>query len=508
MSSFSHFKEPWITAVKPLSSTCPTDFPSYPRCEPESLICTSRPVSFEIGTGASIYTNSLLPAISKAKHEVILVTCFWASSSTLTALRETLEQLAKLREDHIRSQRLTHPARESLPPLNIHICFSSRSFFQKLFHPCSRNGYTYPPSKWVSKLGLPDPKILEAGLINLQVKSLFFLPFSVMHPKFLIIDRQRAWLPSCNISWEPWLEGCVEITGMAVASLLRFYYSVWGRHLEADGRPPITDGLQQQPDSIFDPDRIGLISIQSPASQLITLRLGKIPTILLPSSHHRNPQFRPLPWQCLPLPPATPLNCAILHLFALAEKKIYLQTPNLTSTTVIDALLEALSRGVDVTIVTSKGMMVLEQILTGGTTTSWCLQSFIEQYTQRKKRLTHSVRASSNESSNSMLDLEAQLPRLGSLEIFYFQSLPANQQQKVLEEPVQSHLKLITVDDEHTVLGSGNMDRASWFTSQELGIMFQSSEFVEKVSDTVSQALRGRISPFFSSKDQQVSTSL
>jgi phosphatidylserine/phosphatidylglycerophosphate/cardiolipin synthase-like enzyme len=506
MSPFSRFREPWISTVKPLSSACPTDFPSYPRCEPESLICTSCPVTFEIGTGASIYTNSLLPAIAKAEHEVILVTCFWASSSTLTALRETLEQLAKLREDRIRSQPPTHPAHEILSPLNIHICFSSRSFFQKLFHPCSKNGYTYPPSKWVSKLGLPDPKILEAGLINLQVKSLFFLPFSVMHPKFLIIDRERAWLPSCNISWEPWLEGCVEITGVAVASLLRFYYNVWCRHLEVDGRPPIIDGPQQQSNGMVHPDRIGLISIRSPASRLVTLRPGKIPTIILPSSHHRNPQFRPFPWQHVPLPPATPLNSAVLRLFDMAEKRIYLQTPNLTSAAVMNALLEALSRGVDVTVITSKGMMVLEQILTGGTTTSRCLRSFTELYTQRNKRLISSVRASNDESSNAMLDIESQLPRLGCLEIFYFQPFPANQQQSVSEEPVHSHLKLVTVDDEYAVLGSGNMDRASWFTSQELGIMFQSTKFVEEVSDAVSQALRERLSLYFSSKDQGGST--
>ncbi|KAI0532586.1 hypothetical protein GGR58DRAFT_489635 [Xylaria digitata] len=503
MTFLGRFKEPWIDAIRRPSSSCSTDFPSYPCYEPESLVSTSTAVSFEIGTGASIYTRSLLPALLAAKREVILVTCFWAPSSTLTTLRDTLQQLAKLREDYIRSQSSSHSGDGDLLPLDIHICFSSRSLFQKLFHTTSRDGYMYPPSKWVSKLGLPDPRLLEAGLINLRVKSLFFLPFSVMHPKFLVVDRQRAWLPSANVSWEPWLEGCVEITGDAVVTLLRFYRSVWGRHLEVDGQPPVPNVLHQQVESIPSPSTIRLTSIQSPESNVVTLQLDDIPTVLLPSSHHRNPQFRPLPWQHFPHPPATPLNCAILRLIAMAEKKIYIQTPNLTSAAVIDALLEALDRGIDVTIVTSEGMMILEQILTGGTITSWCLRSFVKLYERRRKRFMHSTRGSNDEDSNAMLNLEAQPPRLGSLEIFYFQPLRANQLEQVSEEPVHSHLKLVMIDDEYAVLGSGNMDRASWFTSQELGILFQSNELVTKVRDAVSEALSGRVSLFFSSKPRR-----
>ncbi|KAI1190253.1 hypothetical protein F5B17DRAFT_438323 [Nemania serpens] len=499
MNPLDHFQESWIDAIKKPISKCATDFPSYACSEPESLVSTSRPLSFEIGTGASIYTQSLLPAILGAEHEVILVTCFWAPSSTLTALRETLEQLAKLRRDHVRSQPPSHATRRSLPILDVRICFSSRSFLQKLLHPWSRDGYTYPRSHWVSKLGLPDPKLLDAGLINLQVKSLFFLPFSVMHPKFLIIDRQRAWLPSCNISWESWLEGCVEISGDAVTTLLKFYHSVWDRHSEINRQLPITDGPQQQVDYILGPGRSGLMPIQSPARHLVALQPDCIPTILLPSSHHRNPHFRPLPWQNSLHPPNTPLNCAILHLFAMAKERIYVQTPNLTSVAVIDALLGALDRGVDVTVVTSKGMMVLEQLLTGGTTTSWCLRSFKSQYEKRQKRFIHSAGTSNNEDSGAVLDLEAQLPILGSLEIFYFAPLVANQLRHVPEELVHSHLKLITVDAEYAILGSGNMDRASWFTSQELGMLFRSKEFVANVSDAVNRSLRGRLSIFFHS---------
>ncbi|KAI0595305.1 hypothetical protein F4775DRAFT_376825 [Biscogniauxia sp. FL1348] len=502
MASLARFSEPWIGAVKSRQRDGNPEFPDYPLSDPRSLITTSCPRSFQTGTGASIYTQSLLPAILHARNEVILVTCFWAPSSTLTALRETLEELASLRRERIREQQAAGPDEDAVTPLRIRICFSSRSLLQKLFHTSSEHGFVYPPSAWPVQLGLPSQSTLEAGLIDLQVKSLFFLPFSVMHPKFLIVDRQRAWLPSCNISWESWLEGCVEITGDAVSELLIFYRSVWEAHSSeaADSvqRASIQfTSVHYRPRS---PSSLGLTSIKSPASHFAPIGDELVvPTVLLPSSHHRNPMFRPLPWYASPSPPRTPLNCAIIRLLEMAESSIYMQTPNLTSAAVIDAVLEALDRGVDVDIVTSKGMMLLEQIVTAGTTTSLCLRSFIRQYRKRQDVQAQRQRLPSRGDLDTAIDLEAQPPQLGTLKIYYFHPHPTQRSKGVTEEPIHSHLKLTIVDGQFTVLGSGNMDRASWFTSQELGILFQSTAFAKTVREVVSEALEGRLDPVFDS---------
>ncbi|KAI5919065.1 hypothetical protein F4810DRAFT_528020 [Camillea tinctor] len=504
MASLSRFSEPWIGAVKSRRQDGNPEFPDYPLSDPQSLISTSCPQSFQTGTGASIYTQSLLPAILTAKNEVILVTCFWAPSSTLTALKETLEELASVRRKRIQNQHAAGPDGDIVTPLRIRICFSSRSFLQKLFHTSSKDGFIYPPSTWTAQLGLPSQGILEAGLINLQVKSLFFLPFSVMHPKFLIVDRQRAWLPSCNVSWEPWLEGCVEMTGDVVSHLMTFYYSVWEAHSseEPAADAPRRVGMQftSTPSRPPSPGSLGLTSIKSPASHFAHLGgENAVPTILLPSSHHRNPMFRPLPWHRSPAPPRTPLNCAILRLVEMAESSIYMQTPNLTSVTVVDAVLVALDRGVDVDIVTSKGMMLLEQIVTAGTTTSLCLKSFIKRYRKRQLAQVQRQGTQSSSGSDAAIDLEAQPPQLGSLTISYFHPDPTQKSRGVKEEPVHSHLKLTIVDDQYTVLGSGNMDRASWFTSQELGILFQSTSFVKTIREVVGEALKDRLDPVFDS---------
>ena len=58
---------------------------------------------------------------------------------------------------------------------------------------------------------------------------------------------------------------------------------------------------------------------------------------------------------------------------------------------------------------------------------------------------------------------------------------------------MKSHLKLMIVDEEITVLGSGNMDRASWFTSQELGVALLSKEVAGNVASCVALGLEDRV---------------
>ena len=45
----------------------------------------------------------------------------------------------------------------------------------------------------------------------------------------------------------------------------------------------------------------------------------------------------------------------------------------------------------------------------------------------------------------------------------------------------KSHVKCTIFDENIVVLGSGNMDRASWYTSQELGVALKGVEIVREV---------------------------
>lgn len=470
--------------------------------------------SFHIGTGASIYTQELLPAMLSADHEIILVTCYWARSETLTGIRLALEQLARRRASQHAAAAATAapPGAPSTststtplpPPLRVRICFSSRSVLQKLFHTPSRRGHDYPPSTWEAQLGLPAPALLAAGGIDLRATSLFFLPFSVMHPKFLVVDRRRAFVPSCNVSWEPWLEACLALVrraprggggggGDPIDGLLDFYRRVWERDLDLDlSFPEAALGRHAPAD-----DAAAFSIIRSPADTSVKLSGIDVPSSAvewLPSWHHRNPRFCFFPWQT-PKAPDTPLNNALLRLFREAARHIYIQTPNITSPPVMSAIMDALSRGVDVTIVTSLNMMVWEQLLTAGTTAERCIKVLTRRYSRLCNKSTQARgHRPSLSLSPSPGDLEAQVARPGALKISYFRPLAGSTAE---EEPVQSHVKLTIFDGEQTVLGSGNMDRASWFTSQELGVLVRSAAFATAIKSVADQALEGRLDSFY-----------
>ncbi len=93
-----------------------------------------------------------------------------------------------------------------------------------------------------------------------------------------------------------------------------------------------------------------------------------------------------------------------------------------------------------------------------------------------------------------MRDEEAEtgMPRskIGQLRIGYFVSERQGFQ--------KTHVKCTIVDDEIVVLGSGNMDRASWFTSQELGVAMEGRELVREVWGGLEGRLEGgRMEKYF-----------
>lgn len=355
--------------------------------------------------------------------------------------------------------------------IRVRICFSSSSLFQKLFHPQSLAGKVYQPSMWTKTLGLPDPKLLQG--LDLQVKSIFLLPFSVMHPKFLVVDRRVVVLPSCNVSWEVWFEGAITMTGGVVGNFVNFWREFWAEEEDKEVEMFGLEEGREERDAVMD-----VVTTQKTTSApgnlpfQTSLDLEDIPTLFLPSPHHRNPNYR-LPWQTHAPPPPTPLNTFILHAISTANSTLYIQTPNLTSPPVLSALLAALARGINIHILTSSRLMILEQLVTAGTTTTRCIRTL----QKRHKRLL---------AAYANLDLEQGNPRPGDLKVEYFEARQGGR------EPQQSHFKCLVVDQEIVVLGSGNLDRASWYTSQELGVAVFDRRFAEEVMRGLEGVMAGR----------------
>jgi phosphatidylserine/phosphatidylglycerophosphate/cardiolipin synthase-like enzyme len=147
----------------------------------ERIQTTGRITELVMGNGLVI-TEYLADFILQAQSEVLFSTCFWASSPSLTVIRDALITL----NEHARGngQRIV-----------VRIMFSSYSFRQKFLS--LRGTRIWKPDTWI-KLGLPDPDNLD--WLDMTVFSRFRKPFGVMHAKFLIIDRSTVLLPSSNIS--------------------------------------------------------------------------------------------------------------------------------------------------------------------------------------------------------------------------------------------------------------------------------------------------------------------
>jgi phosphatidylserine/phosphatidylglycerophosphate/cardiolipin synthase-like enzyme len=472
VSTQSQFIDPFHATLDAASHINVQDDPNYYAEDARTLVSTSTVHSFMSGTGSAIY-HSLTPLLESTNHELILVTCFWARSSTLEMLNSILRKLSD------------KAIRRGTEKIRVRLCFSSLSLFQKLFHKQSVTGQIYPPSVWTRKLGLPEAS--ELGGLDLEIKSIFILPFSVMHPKFMIMDRQIVVLPSCNISWEEWFEGCITFSGLIVDQFLKFYSEFWDRRNMVplpgnegvdEDNPPWQAGSGGMSNLGLGHIITHLSAVKKPSS------VASIPTVFLPSPHRRNPAFRPLASAPSVSAPPTPLNAFVLTLFAKAEKSIRIQTPNVTAPPVLSSLLSALERGIDVTILTSERLMILEQLVTAGTTTSRCIKRLIQRH---KKLFIRTRRPLTDEEAA----ISASQP--GRLRISYFQPMngPKSKGQEA-GEPQQSHLKMMIVDGEVLVLGSGNLDRASWFTSQELGVTFFDKELVKIVEGVVNEAIGGR----------------
>jgi phosphatidylserine/phosphatidylglycerophosphate/cardiolipin synthase-like enzyme len=443
----------WLQDLKPHADANLRDAPNYWANSPSTLITTSQPVHFTLGTGSQILSSAFSTCAS-AEHELIIVTCFWAKSRSQEDLSSFLLKLSAKAVSRNRK-------------IQVRLCFSSLSLFQKLWQTSSLDGKIYPPSTWVN-LGLPPPEELMG--LEIVVKSVFVRPFSVMHPKFILVDRKISFMPSCNVSWEDWFEGCIEMRGDIALKLYDFWDAFWAK--DGTGLPSLPAGITP-----LEPTA-STAALNASLIKRITFPPDTPPvqTVLLPSPHHANLILHPLSTST---PPPTPLNAFILHIIKTATRSIFIQTPNLTCSPLIMALVSALERGIEVHLITSSRLMILEQLVTAGTITEFEVWKLRRQCS----RLLNTYNLSMKNP-----DLENPLVKPGNLKVGYFTKRASGE-----DEPVKSHLKMVLVDGEITVLGSGNMDRASWFTSQELGVALFGRGVAQSIRVAVDEGLEGRV---------------
>ncbi|KAK6337532.1 hypothetical protein TWF730_002929 [Orbilia blumenaviensis] len=483
------------------------DNPSSATHPIEDLLSSSYIEDYTVGTGESL-TNFQCTKLLEAENEIIIVTGFLnPTSASVKALNRTIEILAT-------RQTLKSVRRGTDTVLKMHICFSSSGFLQKILHTKNPKGRIWKEKEW-KKLGLGDPKYLK-GRVDLTVKSIFVRPVGLLHGKYMIVDRKILVVPSCNLSWEEWLEGATtylrypeDSPDCVVKKFVEYWESVW-RYGEEAG-PDRFEGVVERFPAVNSNEGGGSIVLERPRGTSIERRgwEGFVPTVFLP--HPESGSFPPIwpfgeveaVWKILrglmgvvfekggrdDEYLGNPQNAFWMAAIEGAEKSIYVHTPNVTAKPLIDALTRAVKRGVTVEIVTSMGMMKWEQLVTAGTTTDKCLQKMVGEIANWK----------------GTLDEEEGMTE-GGLWIYRYNATKRPQLPPFVKQPGdnhkltwydKSHVKCLIVDEEVVVLGSGNFDRASWVTSQEVNVgLFLDNARAGRVRQALVDALAGRLEVF------------
>ena len=485
------------------------------------LLSTSTPLSYHVGTGRQLLNyvfDSILTGPNAVRHELLFVTCFWAKSTSLSHLTRTLLELNRLRP-------ISRGDRQR--KLRVRICVSSLSAFQRLFHTSSENGYTYDNTAAAFKsLGLPSPE--ELGNLEIVIKSKFFRPLSVLHGKYVIVDRKHLYLPSCNVSWEEWLEGMSVFQGGIVDGFLQYYQRIWetsGGLVQLRGLNENEGDKGDEVDSMIDPSVGATIWAPKPLPP-VSIKFNTdrpSPTIFLPQPHHATfPALRFVPSlistllsKCLPFqispndipPPLTAQNVFMAALIRHARNKVFIQTPNLTCPYLLDLIYDRFTATgespVNIEIITCKSMMVLEQLVTTG----WGGPASKVDGRGKNRRWGATTEACVNELLWRLS--AAHIHEDSALNVYYYtptsdpiptpiQSLDVEDMESsysAWEEIAfarQSHVKALVVNEEVVVVGSANGDRASWFTSGEVNVMVFNGEVARGVREGLVRGVGSR----------------
>ncbi|GAA5960569.1 hypothetical protein JCM21900_002846 [Sporobolomyces salmonicolor] len=146
-----------------------------------------------------------------------------------------------------------------------------------------------------------------------------------------------------------------------------------------------------------------------------------------------------------------PQDAAWLAALRYAKEKVFIQTPTFNAPLAVDAALEAVKRGVEVTIFADLGFNDEGELLPfqGGTNEMVAIDMYKRLETEEAKN---------------------------KLRWYWYtgkdQNIPLNAKEKARN----CHVKLMIVDDSVGIQGNGNMDAQSWYHSQEINILVDSAQ--------------------------------
>jgi hypothetical protein len=375
------------------------------------------------------------------------------------------------------------------------------------------NHQDVPPKKYTADaVGLPAPE--EIPNIDLAVVNFHKPPLGTFHSKFMVVDRQIATISSNNIQDNDNVEMMSHLEGPIVDSVWDTFIVSWHNKLDpflpmrgttaASGPPPTyqeesfkhlfePNGAFRLPEKPIDQDLPEHMPGNPHYDSTIAGEIDRMRSVLRPRSgethadavcRHLNkptnldikatspdtdPELHFFPF--IPVPPTeavpiamanrkpyakannesefVPQNECFLSLIRNAKRTVFIQTPDLNAKPLLPALVEAVKRGVQVTYYVCLGYNDMGELLPGQNGT--------------------------NEMAANYLYSQLHSPAEKELLKIYFYT--AKDQDHPIHNSFKKrscHIKLLIVDEQVTVQGSGNQDTQSWFHSQEVNVMIDS----------------------------------
>jgi len=432
--------------------------------------------------------------IVRAKKEVLLATNFWKASGATTFVNDAMIELSKRAGE--RGERIVFK-----------LMYDRGDAKQVV-----ENHQQVPPKTWTSKeVNLPAPETIPN--IDLAVVNFHRPPLGTFHSKFMIVDRQIATVSSNNIMDNDNVEMMSHVEGPIVDSIWETFLISWHlaldppapcRDVTAASAPPPTfqdetfrqlfdgNGAFGKPEQPSTQDLPEHMPNEPHYDDTIAAEIDRMQSVLTPRdgtshadavAHHlnkptglslkatapaREPNLHFSPF--VPAPPTDPVPMAMasrkpypnlnnesefvpqnevfLSLVRNAKRTIFIQTPDLNAKHLLPTLVDACKRGVDVTYYVCLGYNDMGELLPGqGGTNEMAANSMLTQLDEKEKAL---------------------------LNVYFYTA--ADQDHPIHNSFKQRscHIKLLIVDEQVTVQGSGNQDTQSWYHSQEVNIMIDS----------------------------------
>ncbi|CAF1269530.1 unnamed protein product [Adineta steineri] len=437
--------------------------------------------------------------ISHAQKEVLFATCSWQKGGTANLVCNALRALSK---------RATQEKRHVIVKLMI-------DHFTKgnLLHAHT----ILPPHKWAESC---IPTAEELPNISMEVNTYHRIVVGAFHCKYLVVDRKIALLNSNNIYDRPNLEMMVHYEGDIVNSFYDTYLISW----QLPFQPNLVCLQEEAPVNQDFKFGVGVTTIESVTGSLkeavaqTRLRLqrnlnteedGEIDPEELSSylgdeeqqssssseqtatPHHDFSSVVAKAFPHKPFPIAlinrlshgapghrntvNPQNVAWTSAFRYAQRSIFIQSPMFNASGVVDGVISACQRGVQVVLWLDLGYDGKKEgfgTFQGGTNDHVA------------KKLYKKLKEGGDGAENN-------------LQVFWYTAKDQTHPFHFAQKKRNCHVKFMSIDDQVGIMGTGNMDTQTWCHSAETNTMIDSplivKEWIEALYKNQSTGQYGRI---------------